>query len=142
MDKIKIDKFLDNQGKITQLPQKQSIRAATLCYLAEKFESNRNYTEKEVNSICEAWHTFGDYFILRRELIDYGLLCREPDGSRYWKPKNDLPNRTDKELRLNTPFISLILITGIGNNISIILRKCYLPDFPLVWKQTLPTPII
>ena len=104
MDKIKIDKFLDDQGKISQLPQKQSIRVATLSYLAEKFESNRNYTEKEVNTICEDWHTFGDYFILRRELIDNGLLCREPNGSRYWKPKTDLPNKTDKEIRLNTTF--------------------------------------
>jgi hypothetical protein len=92
--KIKIDKFLDDHGKITQLPQKQAIRAATLRYLTEKFESNRNYTEKEVNSICEEWHTFGDYFILRRELIDNGLLCREPNGSRYWKPKTDLSEKT------------------------------------------------
>lgn len=84
--KIKISKFLDDSGKITQLSQKKSIRLATLFYLAEKFEGNRNFTEKEVNSICEEWHTFGDYFLLRRELIDNGVLCREPDGSRYWKP--------------------------------------------------------
>jgi hypothetical protein len=84
--KIKIDNFLDDYGRITQLPQKKTFRAATLCYLAEKFASDRDYTEKEVNSICEEWHTFGDYFILRRELINNGLLCREPNGSRYWKP--------------------------------------------------------
>ncbi len=84
--RIDISRFLDTSGKITQLSQKQSVRVATLCYLAEKFEGNRDYTEKEVNSICEEWHTFGDYFILRRELVDHGLLCREPDGSRYWKP--------------------------------------------------------
>ncbi|WP_414150860.1 DUF2087 domain-containing protein [Acetobacterium carbinolicum] len=85
--KIKISNFLDDSGKITQLSQKKIFRVATLCYLADKFEANRNYTEKEVNSICEEWHTFGDYFILRRDLIDNGLLCREANGSRYWKPK-------------------------------------------------------
>ncbi len=82
---IDISKFLDDSGRITQLSQKRAIRIATLGYLAGKFEANRDYTEKEVNSLCEEWHTFGDYFILRRELIDYGLLCREPNGSRYWK---------------------------------------------------------
>lgn len=87
--KINISRFLDNYGKITQLPQKHKIRVATLRYLVEKFESNRNYTEKEVNEICSEWHTFGDYFLLRRELIDNGLLCRELNCSRYWKPKND-----------------------------------------------------
>ncbi|GLC81662.1 hypothetical protein LBYZC6_37760 [Lacrimispora brassicae] len=87
--KIEINKFLDDSGKIKQLSQKKILRNATLCYLAEKFESDRNYTEKEVNFICEQWHTFGDYFLLRRELIDHGLLCRQPDGSRYWKPRSE-----------------------------------------------------
>lgn len=86
---IDITKFLDNSGKITQLSQKKKFRVATLCYLAEKFELNHNYTEKEVNATCDEWHTFGDYFVLRRELIDNGLLCRESNCSRYWKPKND-----------------------------------------------------
>lgn len=83
---IDISRFLDERGKITQLSQKRNFRVATLCYLSEKFEDNQNYTEKEVNSICDEWHTFGDFFILRRELIDNGLLCRESNGSRYWKP--------------------------------------------------------
>lgn len=86
-EKINITRFLDDSGKITQLAEKKKVRVAILTYLAEKFEANQNYTEKEVNTICDEWHTFGDYFILRRELIDNGLLCREPNGSRYWKPK-------------------------------------------------------
>lgn len=87
--KINIARFLDNHGKITQLSQKNKFRVATLRYLVEKFESNRDYTEKEVNEICNEWHTFGDYFLLRRELIDNGLLCRELNCSRYWKPQID-----------------------------------------------------
>ncbi|WP_331654176.1 DUF2087 domain-containing protein [Anaerotignum sp. MB30-C6] len=83
--KNKISRFLDDSGRIIQLSKKKSLRVATLCYLAEKFETNRYYNEKEVNAVCDEWHTFGDYFILRRELIDYGLLYREPDGSRYWR---------------------------------------------------------
>lgn len=83
--RINIKQFLDTAGKIIQLPQKQKARCALLEYLADKFEPDCNYTEKEVNEICNQWHTFGDYFILRRELIDNGLLCRECDGSRYWK---------------------------------------------------------
>jgi Uncharacterized protein conserved in bacteria len=81
---ININKFLDETGKITHLSRKKILREATLRYLAGKFEVNRDYTEKEVNSICEEWHTFGDYFILRREMVDNKLLCRESNGSRYW----------------------------------------------------------
>lgn len=87
--KINISRFLDKSGKITQLSQKNSIRVAILRYLGDKFEINRDYTEKEVNAICDEWHTFSDYFLLRRELVDNELLCREPNGSRYWKPKSE-----------------------------------------------------
>ncbi|MEA4973050.1 MAG: DUF2087 domain-containing protein [Candidatus Metalachnospira sp.] len=86
--KIDIKRFLDDSGKIMQLPQKQRTRIAVLSYLAEKFEENRDYTEKEVNAICDEWHTFGDYFVLRRELVDNGLIFREATGSRYWKEEN------------------------------------------------------
>ena len=78
-------RFLDDEGKITQLPRKQTPRLAILRYLSEKFEPDCVYTERQVNAICEQWHTFGDYFLLRRELVDWNLLKRERDGSRYWR---------------------------------------------------------
>ena len=88
---LDIKRFLDASGRITQLPQRAAFRAAVLAYLAEKFEMDKNYTEKAVNAICMHWHTFNDYFILRRELVDSGLLCREPNGSRYWRPAKAEP---------------------------------------------------
>lgn len=84
--KVDIDRFLNSEGRIVLLPRKQAPRLAVLAYLAEKFEVGRDYNEKEVNQICDQWHSFGDYFLLRRELVDYGLLRRERDGSRYWRP--------------------------------------------------------
>jgi len=80
-----IARFLDDEGKIKQLPSKRETKHAVLAYLAGKFSENRDYTEKEVNAVIECWHDFGDYFLLRRELIDFGFLCRTRDGSRYWK---------------------------------------------------------
>lgn len=85
----KITRFLNPEGKITQLPQKKSVRLALLSYLSQQFEENRFYTEQEVNALCEEWHTFGDYFLLRRELIDQNFLCRKVDGSLYWKVKTE-----------------------------------------------------
>lgn len=87
--------FVDESGRITQLPAKQSTRTTVLLHLAEKFEVNRNYSEKEVNAICQQWHTFHDYFVLRRGLVDTGLLVREQDGSRYWRSPMDSQNRED-----------------------------------------------
>jgi hypothetical protein len=80
-----LERFLDDEGNIKQLPSKKDARLVVLSYLAEKFEVGRDYTEKEVNAIIDGWHTFGDYFLLRRELIDSGLMRRTRDGARYWK---------------------------------------------------------
>lgn len=81
----KIDGFLDENGKIKQMPAKQSMQDKIFAYLAEKFMLDHDYTEKEINTIIDQWHTFGDYFLLRRGLIDSGWLLRLPDGSKYWK---------------------------------------------------------
>lgn len=80
-----IDTFLDAKGRIVKLPSKRETRKEVLEYLATKFSPGRDYTEKEVNAIIDDWHTFGDYFLLRRELIESKLLCRTGNGSRYWK---------------------------------------------------------
>ena len=81
---ISISAFLDETGKIKQLPVPNRTKMPVLAYLAEKFEEDRIYTEKEINMIIDEWHTFGDYFILRRLLVDYGFLARRADGSAYW----------------------------------------------------------
>ena len=80
--------FLDDEGRIKQLPARGEAKRAVLAYLAEKFSCDRDYTQKEVNAIISNWHTFGDYFLLRRELIDAEFLCRVRDGSRYWKERS------------------------------------------------------
>ena len=84
MPTTKIAVFLDSDGRIKQLPVPNRTKVPVLAYLAEKFDAGRDYTEKEVNAIIDTWHTFGDYFLMRRSLIDYAFLMRVPDGSRYW----------------------------------------------------------
>lgn len=83
-----IEKFLDDTGKIKIWPAKIEPKLEILKYLADKFEYGHFYNEKEVNSIIKSWHTFEDYFLLRRGLIDSKLLCRTKDGSKYWRVKD------------------------------------------------------
>lgn len=82
---IRISQFLDDEGRIIQLPKKQTVKRAVLAYLAGKFDLDTDYTEKQVNVLCNSWHTFGDPCFIRRELVDNGLLDRENDCSRYWR---------------------------------------------------------
>jgi len=93
--RIDLSAFIDDAGRIVQIPAPNRTKLPTLAYLAGKFEEDRIYNEKEVNEIINEWHTFGDYFILRRLLVDYGFLCRTPDGARYWVVK--APERKEGE---------------------------------------------
>ncbi|HOO12605.1 MAG TPA: DUF2087 domain-containing protein [Bacillota bacterium] len=81
----KIKRFLDEQGRLKQIPSKSSARKEALQYLSGKFVDGVIYTEKEVNRLLTEWSTVGDYFILRRGLIENKLLERTADGSEYWK---------------------------------------------------------
>lgn len=80
-----IEHYLNKDGKIKVWPSKQEAKLAVVIHLGKQFEPERYYTEKEVNGIIERNHTFGDYFLLRRELVDRGILERKADGSQYWK---------------------------------------------------------
>lgn len=81
----KIERFLDEAGRLKIWPAKQANKQLALEYLAGKFEVGREYSEHEVNAILGSWHAFSDPFILRRGLVDSGLLQRKRDGSIYWK---------------------------------------------------------
>ena len=82
---MRIDNFLDKQGRIKCWPAKTEGKLAVLRHLGSKFDRDRYYTEKEVIRIIEENHTFGDYFLLRREMIDRGVMERTIDGARYWR---------------------------------------------------------
>lgn len=82
---MNINHYLDEDKKIKTWPSKKSVKIEILAYLSEKFEPDVFYTEKEVNEIVKSWHTFGDFFLLRRELIDKKFLSRTQDGANYWK---------------------------------------------------------
>ena len=78
---VNISAFLDEKGKIRQWPAAGKTKIAVVGYLAGKFEKDRIYNEKEVNEIINQWHTFNDYFLLRRSLIDYKFMGRTRNGA-------------------------------------------------------------
>ncbi|MDP6936030.1 MAG: DUF2087 domain-containing protein [Candidatus Marinimicrobia bacterium] len=80
-----MSQIINKEGKITRWPKKPSDKEIVIQFLAEKFQSDMNYSEKEVNAIINVHHTFEDTTLLRRELISRKKLSRFDDGSQYWK---------------------------------------------------------
>lgn len=79
---------LNPDGTIKQLPPQPGKLKVILEYLVQAFTPGVDYTEKEVNTIVRRFHV--DVSGLRRDLVDAGLLDRERDGSRYWRPATRL----------------------------------------------------
>lgn len=85
----------DARGRLVRWPNKLSVQRLAMAALWTRFEAKRTYTEREVNELLKAAHTYGDHVTLRRELVNHHLLARESDCSAYWK----LPVRADEEMR-------------------------------------------
>lgn len=69
-------------GPLTEFPRKEKRKLVILRQIIARFSRDRQYTEKEVNEILKA--VYSDFVTIRRYLIEYGFLDRQPDGSSYW----------------------------------------------------------
>lgn len=85
----------DARGRLVRWPHKFSVQRLAMWALWTRFDARRIYTEREVNELLKAAHTYGDHVTLRRELVNHRLLARESDCSAYWK----LPQRPDEDVR-------------------------------------------
>lgn len=85
----------DDWGRLARWPHKFSVQRLAMWALWARFDSGRQYTEREVNDILKAWTTYGDHVTPRRELVEMGLLARKSDCSAYWKE----PQRASDEVR-------------------------------------------
>ena len=118
-----IARFLDENLKVKSWPSKKDFKTEILKYISTKFEEGRFYKEKEVNMIIEDWHTFGDYFLLRRGLIDYKFLARTRDGSKYWK--EEVKNISDGESTARGQKLPLLCADSDGCQLANLETACY-----------------
>jgi hypothetical protein len=80
--------YLNADGTIKQIPQMGNKLLIILNFIVDAFAVDANYTEKEVNTILRRFHI--DTAALRRYLVDYGLMARESDGTRYWRVRESV----------------------------------------------------
>jgi biotin operon repressor len=69
------------EGRLTEIPAKESKRRIVLERIALEFEPGVRYDEKTVNVVVSRFHD--DYAAIRRYLVDEGLLTRE--RGEYWR---------------------------------------------------------
>jgi predicted transcriptional regulator len=81
-DRQVVENYALPDGRLKQIPTKRKKFEAILRYVVRAFEPGKRYTEKEVSEILGQFNK--DTAVLRRGLVDYQMMDREPDGSAYW----------------------------------------------------------
>lgn len=71
-----------HDGRLTSLPARRPMLLAACAFLAERFERERRYPEREVNDVLAG--DGPDPATLRRLLVDERFLRRE--AGVYWRP--------------------------------------------------------
>jgi hypothetical protein len=70
-------------GMLLRWPPKLRERELCLWVVWAAIPARRDLGEKTVNAYITARHDFGDYALIRRWMVDLGMLERTPDGSVY-----------------------------------------------------------
>ncbi len=69
------------RNRLVAMPSEPWAVRVFLDVIAEDFQPDEVYSEREVNTILYGWYS--DWALLRRLLIDHGYLKR--DHGRYWR---------------------------------------------------------
>jgi len=85
-DKKVLSNFTDNEGKITAFPAQEKKFLVLLRYVIKAFVPGIRYPEKKVNEILSRYHE--DTALLRRSLVEFGLMNRAGGGGEYWIAEN------------------------------------------------------
>jgi len=73
--------FSEEDGRLKTLRMKEQEKNQLLAEIALLFKSKKVYSEGEVNAVLVTISE--DYMLLRREMVDRGVLTRNTEGSAY-----------------------------------------------------------
>lgn len=79
----KLARYYDATGRLVRWPPKESHRQICLWALWSHLPPRQTLSEKAINAVIEGNHLFGDYALLRREMVGRAMLWRTRDGREY-----------------------------------------------------------
>jgi len=79
----RVARCFDTGIRLQRWPTRRGDQIVVLWVLWSLLPGDRQLDEAEVNAMLRDWNDFGDYILLRRELVDFDLLRRTPDGGIY-----------------------------------------------------------
>lgn len=76
-------RHFDEAGRLIRWPNKFNEQATCLWVIWSRIPARDGMTEREISSHLQTLHSFGDFALLRRELVEQGLVSRTADCRDY-----------------------------------------------------------
>ncbi|BDQ34828.1 DUF2087 domain-containing protein [Pseudodesulfovibrio portus] len=84
--------YFDLDGRLSTWPKKHSLRELCLWVLWSRLPARTAMSELELDERLILGHAFCDHTLLRRWLVDLGLVDRTPDGGEYRRVEKQPPD--------------------------------------------------
>lgn len=94
VDHRKIEQLMrcfDDDGVMLRWPKKTSHQRLALWWCWAALPARRELTEPEVNAVLKRMNDFGDHVLMRREMIDWGMMTRSLDCKVYRRVETPPP---------------------------------------------------
>ena len=96
----KTTRVFDVEGRLARWPGKRAQQELCLWFLWSKIPADQLFSERQISEYLDRLHLFGDPALLRRDLVDLGLMRRNRDGSDYRRVEKGPPPELALLLRL------------------------------------------
>jgi len=84
-------RYFDTSGKLASWPSKVSQQQLCLWVLWSRLPAETELNERQISERLKTEHGFGDHALLRRDMVDLGLLSRTRDGQVYRRVERPPP---------------------------------------------------
>lgn len=84
-------RHFDEAGRLARWPSKTWMQHLGVWALWSRFPRGTGLTERQASALLNDWHGFGDAAILRRTMVERGLLSRITGGNEYRRVETSPP---------------------------------------------------
>ncbi|MFV3131760.1 DUF2087 domain-containing protein [Niveispirillum sp. KHB5.9] len=84
-------RHFDEAGRLIRWPNKFNEQATCLWVLWSRLPARESMTEQGISRRLDVMHSFRDFALLRREMVEQGLVSRTPDCRDYRRIERQPP---------------------------------------------------
>ena len=84
-------RHFDEAGRLIRWPNKFNEQATCLWVMWSRLPARESLTEQGISRLLDAMHSFRDFALLRREMVEQGLVSRTPDCRDYRRIERQPP---------------------------------------------------